>query len=138
MPLQVAVQMNPIERVNIETDTTFLLMLEAQTRGHGVWIYEAEHMAMEDGRVLARGRAANLQAVQGDHHRMGGYEVRELKGFDAVLMRQDPPFDMAYITATHFLEKIHPGTLVSERSPGVRNAPESSSSPTSRACSRRP
>ena len=124
MPLQVAVQMNPIERVNIETDTTFLLMLEAQTRGHGIWIYEAEQMALDEGRVLARGRAANLQAVQGDHHRMGGYEVRELKGFDVLLMRQDPPFDMAYITATYFLEKIHPGTLVVNNPAEVRNAPE--------------
>ncbi len=79
---------------------------------------------MDEGRVLARGRTATLQAVAGDHHRMGEPEVRELKGFDVVLMRQDPPFDMAYITATYYLEKIHPKTLVVNDPREVRNAPE--------------
>ena len=124
MSLLVAVQMDPIEAVNIETDTTFLLMLEAQTRGHGLWVYRPDHLALEDGRVLARGRPLNIQAVQGDHHRLGGYEVRDLSEMDVVLMRQDPPFDMAYITATHFLETIHPATLVINDPLEVRNAPE--------------
>ena len=124
MPLQVAVQMDPIEGVNIETDTTFLLMLEAQTRGHGLFIYAPDRLALEDGKVLARGRAANLRAIKGDHHRLGETEVRDVSEFDVVLMRQDPPFDMAYITATYFLEKVHPATLVVNNPAEVRNAPE--------------
>jgi glutathione synthase len=124
MPLQVAIQMDPVERVNIETDTTFLLMLEAQTRGHGLFIYAPDRLSLDDGRVLARGRAANLRAVKGDHHSLGETEVRDLSEFDVVLMRQDPPFDMAYITATYFLEKLHPATLVVNNPAEVRNAPE--------------
>jgi glutathione synthase len=124
MSLKVAIQMDPIEGVNIETDTTFFLMLEAQTRGHALWVYTPDRIALEDGRVLARGRALNLKAVKGDHHRVGETEVRELAEMDVVLMRQDPPFDMAYITATHFLELIHPKTLVVNNPFEVRNAPE--------------
>jgi glutathione synthase len=124
MPLQVAIQMDPIERVNIDADTTFFLMLEAQTRGHGLFIYAADKLALDDGRVLARGRSANLRAVKGDHHTPGEVEVRDLSDFDVVLMRQDPPFDLAYITATYFLEKIHPATLVVNNPAEVRNAPE--------------
>jgi glutathione synthase len=124
MPLQVAVQMDPLERVNIETDTTFFLMLEAQTRGHGLFLYAPEMLSLDDGRVLARGRTANLRAVQGDHHTVGDVEVRDLSDFDVVLMRQDPPFDLAYITGTYFLEKIHPATLVVNNPTEVRNAPE--------------
>jgi glutathione synthase len=124
MPLQVAVQMDPLDRVNIETDTTFFLMLEAQTRGHGLFVYAPEKLSLEDGRVLARGRAANLRAVKGDHHTVGDVEVRDLFECDVVLMRQDPPFDLAYITGTYFLEKIHPATLVVNNPAEVRNAPE--------------
>ncbi len=124
MSLKVAIQMDPVEGINIETDTTFFMMLEAQTRGHALWVYTPDRIALEEGRVLARGRALNLQAVKGDHHRLGGYETRELAEMDVVLMRQDPPFDMAYITATHFLETIHPGTLVVNNPAEVRNAPE--------------
>jgi glutathione synthase len=124
MPLQVAIQMDPIERVSIDADTTFLLMLEAQARGHGLFIYAADKLALDDGRVLARGRSANLRALKGDHHSSGDVEVRDLSDFDVVLMRQDPPFDLAYITATYFLEKIHPATLVVNNPAEVRNAPE--------------
>ena len=124
MPLQVAIQMDPVEGINIETDTTFFLMLEAQTRGHGLWVYTPEKLAMEDGVVTARGRALNLRAVKGDHQTTGAWERRAVEEFDVVLMRQDPPFDMAYITATHFLEKIHPKTLVVNNPAEVRNAPE--------------
>ncbi|MEP6967439.1 MAG: glutathione synthase [Pseudomonadota bacterium] len=124
MPLQVAIQMDPIERVDIETDTTFMLMLEAQRRGHGLWVYAPDRLALEDGRVTARGRALDLRAVKGDHHSLGAFEVRGLSEMDVVLMRQDPPFDMAYITATHFLEAIHPSTLVVNNPAEVRNAPE--------------
>ena len=124
MPLQVAIQMDPIEGINIDTDTTFMLMLEAQTRGHGLWVYEPNRLSLEEGRVTARGRALNLRAVVGDHHKVGEMEVRDLAEFDVVLMRQDPPFDMAYVTATHFLETIHPATLVVNNPAEVRNAPE--------------
>jgi glutathione synthase len=124
MPLKVAIQMDPIEGINIETDTTFAMMLEAQTRGHGLWVYQPDRLSLEDGRVTARGRALNLRAVVGDHHKVGNLEVRDLAEFDVVLMRQDPPFDMAYVTATHFLETIHPATLVVNNPSEVRNAPE--------------
>ena len=124
MSLKVAIQMDPIEGVNIETDTTFLMMLEAQTRGHALWHFAPDRLSMEDGRVTARGHALNLRAVKGDHHSLGAPEVRDMAEFDVVLMRQDPPFDMAYITATHFLERIHPKTLVVNNPAEVRNAPE--------------
>ncbi len=124
MTLKVAIQMDPVEGINIETDTTFLMMLEAQTRGHGLWRFGPEALALEDGNVLARGRALNLRAVKGDHHSLGESEVRELAEFDVVLMRQDPPFDLAYITATYFLERIHPATLVVNDPAEVRNSPE--------------
>jgi glutathione synthase len=124
MPLKVAIQMDPVEGINIETDTSFLMMLEAQARGHELWVYTPDKLAFEDGKVRARGRALNLQAVKGDHHRLGDWESRDLSQMDVVLMRQDPPFDMAYITATHFLETIHPKTLVVNNPLEVRNAPE--------------
>ncbi len=124
MVLQVAVQMDPVEGINIETDSTFLLMMEAQLRGHGLWVYHPNKLSQEDGRVFARGRALNLRAVKGDHHTLGGYETRDMSEFDVVLMRQDPPFDMAYITATYFLERVHPKTLVINNPAEVRNAPE--------------
>jgi glutathione synthase len=124
MPLNVAVQMNPVEGINIDTDTSFMLMLEAQTRGHGLWVYTPDRLALDSGRAMARGRALSLRAVKGDHHRLGETEVRNMAEFDVVLMRQDPPFDMAYITATYFLERIRPGTLVVNDPAEVRNAPE--------------
>jgi glutathione synthase len=124
MPLKVAVQMDPVERINIETDTTFLLMMQAQSRGHSLWVYGPERLAMEDGRVFARGRSLTLREVRGDHHALGQAETRPLAEMDVVLMRQDPPFDMAYITAAHLLERIHPATVVVNNPAEVRNAPE--------------
>ena len=124
MPLKVAIQMDPVERANIETDTTFFLMLEAQARGHSLWRYAPERLSLEDGRVFARGEALNLKAVKGDHYSLGKTEQRDISEFDVVLMRQDPPFDMAYITATYFLERVHPKTLVVNDPAEVRNAPE--------------
>ncbi len=124
MPLKVAIQMDPVEGVNIETDTTFLMMMEAQARGHGLWRFAPEMLSLDEGRVLARGQALNLRAIKGDHHTLGEAEVRDVSEFDVVLMRQDPPFDMAYITATYFLERIHPRTLVVNNPTEVRNAPE--------------
>jgi glutathione synthase len=124
MTLSVAIQMDPVEGINIETDTTFLMMMEAQTRGHSLWVYTPDKLSLEDGKVLGRGRTLTLRAVKGDHHTLGAYESRDMSGFDVVLMRQDPPFDMAYITATHFLERIHPKTLVVNNPAEVRNTPE--------------
>lgn len=124
MTLQVAVQMDPVEGINIHSDTTFLMMETAQERGHALWVYTPDRIALEDGKVLARGRPLTLRRSLGDHFTAGDLERRELSDFDVVLMRQDPPFDMAYITATHFLEKIHPQTLVVNNPAEVRNAPE--------------
>jgi glutathione synthase len=124
MTLKVAIQMDPIEGINIHADTTFLMMETAQARGHSLWVYQPERLAMEDGTVIARGRSVTLRRSLGDHFTAGPVEVRDMAGFDVVLMRQDPPFDMAYITATHFLDKIHPQTLVVNNPTEVRNAPE--------------
>jgi glutathione synthase len=98
--------------------------MEAQARGHSLWVYTPDRVSLDEARVTARGRTLSLKAVKGDHHQLGDYEVRDLSEMDVVLMRQDPPFDMAYITATHFLEMIHPKTLVVNNPAEVRNAPE--------------
>jgi len=124
MPLKVAVQMDPIEGINIEADTTFLMMEQAQARGHSLFVYLTETLAMEDGRVFARGQDLSVQRVKGDHARLGELRKVELSDFDVVLMRQDPPFDMRYIDATFFLETIHPKTLVVNNPAEVRSAPE--------------
>jgi glutathione synthase len=124
MALKVAIQMDPVERINIDTDTTFLMMMQAQERGHSLWVYTPDRISLDEGRVTARGRALGLKPVKGDHYTLGDFETRELAEMDVVLMRQDPPFDMAYITATHFLEAIHPKTLVVNNPMEVRNAPE--------------
>jgi glutathione synthase len=124
MALRVAVQMDPIESVNIEADTTFMLLLEAQARGHQLWIYLPHRLALEDGRLSARGRKMTLRPVRGDHVTLGEIERLDLHAMDVVLMRQDPPFDMAYVTATYLLEMIHPHTLVVNDPTEVRNAPE--------------
>ena len=104
MSLKVAIQMDPIEGINITTDTSFMMMMEAQARGHSLWVYQPEHLSQLGQRVFARGRSAVVKAVQGDHCQMGPMETRDLSEMDVVLMRQDPPFDMSYITAAHLLE----------------------------------
>jgi glutathione synthase len=124
MSLKVAVQMDPLEEINIEGDTTFLMMQSAQERGHSLWVYTPERMALESGRLTAKGRAVTVQPVKGNHATFGAWETRDLSEFDVVLLRQDPPFDMAYITSTHFLDAIHPKTLVVNNPTEVRNAPE--------------
>ena len=124
MSLKVAVQMDPIERVNIEGDTTFLMMETAQARGHSLFVYLTDSLAMEDGKVFARGRDIEVRRVSGDHFKAGPVRRVELTEFDVVLMRQDPPFDMHYIDATFFLEAIHPTTLVVNNPAEVRSAPE--------------
>jgi glutathione synthase len=124
MSLKVAVQMDPIEGINIEADTSFLMMETAQARGHALFVYLTDSLSMEDGRVFARGRDVTVQRVKGDHARLGEIRKVELEDFDVVLMRQDPPFDMHYIDATFFLEAIHPKTLVVNNPAEVRSAPE--------------
>src|ERR1700761_432322 len=124
MALKVAVQMDPVEGININSDTTFLMMETAQERGHSLWVYTPDKLALEDGKALARGRPLSLRREIGNHFTAGAMERRDLAEFDVVLMRQDPPFDMAYITATHILERIHPQTLVVNNPVEVRNAPE--------------
>jgi glutathione synthase len=122
--LRVAVQMDPIGSVNIDADSTFALMLEAQARGHALWHYHVRDLALLGGRVLARAQPVQVRRVKGDHFTLGATEELDLGSVDVVLMRQDPPFDMAYITATHILEHIHPKTLVVNDPASVRNAPE--------------
>ena len=133
-PLRVAVQMDPIESINIDADSTFALMLEAQLRGHALWHYEVRHMALQEGRsvsdgkraerLLARGHRVTVERRPGAHYTFETMETLDLGTMDVVLMRQDPPFDMAYITATHMLEHVQPGTLVVNDPASVRNAPE--------------
>ncbi len=124
MPLEVAIQMDPIEGINIETDTTFMLMREAERRGHALFVYGPETLALEDGRLSARGRAVTIGETPGARPAPDEWEIRPLAAMDVVLMRQDPPFDMAYVTAAHLLETIHPATLVVNDPAQVRNAPE--------------
>ncbi len=124
MSLKVAVQMDPIEGINIEADTTFLMMEQAQARGHSLFVYTTDTLALEDGRALARGRDVEVQRVKGEHARLGPFRRAELAEFDVVLLRQDPPFDMHYIDTTFFLEAVHPRTLVVNNPVEVRNAPE--------------
>lgn len=124
MALRVAVQMDPIETINIEADSTFALMEAAQARGHALWHYLAPDLALDTGRVRARARPVAVERRAGAHWRFGPFEDLDLAEVDVVLMRQDPPFDMAYITATHLLEHVHPRTLVVNDPVSVRNAPE--------------
>jgi len=123
--LRVAVQMDPIESINIDADSTFALMLEAQARGHALWHYHVRDLALRGGRVTAWAKPVTVRREYGNHFTFGAEEELDLgSGADVVLMRQDPPFDMAYITATHILEHIHPRTLVVNDPASVRNAPE--------------
>jgi glutathione synthase len=132
-PLKVAVQMDPMETVNIDADSSFALMVEAQSRGHTLWHYLVTDMSLQEGvrtdggrrgRLTARARPVSVQRVRGAHATFGAAETLDLGTMDVVLMRQDPPFDMAYISATHMLEHIQPGTLVVNDPKSVRDAPE--------------
>jgi glutathione synthase len=124
MPLTVAVQMDHISRLNIRGDSTFALMLEAARRGHVLSHYTPDRLSLRDGRVEARVEPVEVRDVEGSHYTLGGAEPADLSSFDVVLLRQDPPFDMGYITTTHILERIHPKTLVVNDPAHVRNAPE--------------
>lgn len=124
MSLAVAIQMDPLERVDIDADSTFALALEAQRRGHLLYHYLPRQLSYRQGRVFARARPFRLRRVKGDHVSFGAAETLDLAGVDVVLMRQDPPFNLAYISATHLLDRVHPGTLVVNDPDAVRNAPE--------------
>lgn len=124
MSLTIAIQMDPIESVDINGDSTFVLALEAQERGHSLYHYGPNELSLLDGKVIARARPLTVRREMGNHFSTGAEERIELANTDVVLMRQDPPFDMSYITATHLLERIHPQTLVVNNPASVRNAPE--------------
>src|SRR6187455_1735695 len=124
MALNVAVQMDPIERINVRGDSTFALLLEAQTRGHRLSYYTPDRMAMAPDGVFAGVQPLSVRDKAGDHFTLGEGKRMALSSFDVVLLRQDPPFDLNYITTTHLLERIHPKTLVVNDPASVRNAPE--------------
>jgi len=125
MSLRVAVQMDPMDKINIAGDSTFAIMLGAQQRGHRLWHYEAGDLSYRDGRVTTPARPVTVQRVDGNHYSFGDPLTLDLaEDVDVVLMRQDPPFDLAYITATHLLERVQASTLVVNDPAAVRNAPE--------------
>jgi glutathione synthase len=124
MTLRVAVQMDPIERINIAGDSTFALLLEAQSRGYDLAYYTPDRLTLRNGEVFAPVRGLSVRDTPGDHFTLGEAKRANISGFDVVLMRQDPPFDLAYISATHLLERVHPRTLVINDPAHVRNAPE--------------
>ncbi|KAF0137635.1 MAG: glutathione synthase [Rhodospirillaceae bacterium] len=124
MSLVIAIQMDPIENINIDTDSTFVLALEAQHRQHVLFHYLPQHLSLRQGQVHARARPLVVRREPGNHATLGEQVDLPLASVDVVLMRQDPPFDMAYVAATHVLEHIHPHTLVVNDPVQVRNAPE--------------
>ena len=124
MPLRVACQMDPIERIDIRGDSTFAILLEAERRGHEIFYYTPQNLALDGNALIAAGHALSVIDKVGDHYRLGRASRENLADWDVVLLRQDPPFDMAYITTTHLLERIHPKTLVVNDPAHVRNAPE--------------
>ncbi|XDA98411.1 glutathione synthase [Sulfitobacter sp. LCG007] len=122
--MKIAFQMDPIGSVNIDADSTFRIAEEAQARGHVLFYYTPDHLAYQEGRITARGHDLQVQRVQGDHAILGPLHEVDLAEFDVVWLRQDPPFDMHYITSTHLLERLMPGTLVVNDPFWVRNSPE--------------
>ncbi|OPH84530.1 glutathione synthase [Nitrobacter vulgaris] len=124
MKLKVAVQMDPIARINVRGDSTFALLLEAQRRGHEISYYTPDKLSLRGKDVVASVQPLTVRDQEGDHYTLGEAARAYLESFDVVLLRQDPPFDLAYITSTHLLERIHPKTLVVNDPASVRNAPE--------------
>lgn len=122
--MKIALQMDPIGSVNIDADSTFRIGLEAQARGHSLFFYTPDRLAYNEGRVTARGWPVELRRIKGDHVSYGPETEVDLAEFDVVWLRQDPPFDMGYITTTHILEMLHPRTLVVNDPFWVRNSPE--------------
>lgn len=124
MSLKIACQMDPIERIDIRGDSTFAILLEAAGRGHDIFYYLPQDLSLRSGRLMARGHTLEVRDEPGNHYTLSDERTVDLSRWDVVLLRQDPPFDMAYITATHLLERIHPETLVVNDPMHVRNAPE--------------
>jgi glutathione synthase len=124
MTLNVAVQMDPIARINFRGDSTFAMLLEAQKRGHTLSYYTPDKLSLRGEKVVAPVQQLTVRDVEGDYFTLGELERTNMESFDVVLLRQDPPFDLAYITSTHLLERIHPKTLVVNDPASVRNAPE--------------
>jgi glutathione synthase len=124
MPLSVGIQMDPIQNIKIAGDSTFGLMLEAQARGHKLFYWTPDKLSMRDGKVSALMHPVTVKDSQGDHYALGDGARRDLSTLDVIHLRQDPPFDMHYITTTHLLERVHPKTLVVNDPFHVRNAPE--------------
>jgi len=124
MTLNIAVQMDPIARINHKGDSTFAMLLEAQRRGHRLSYYTPDKLSLRGNDVVASVHPLEVRDVEGDYFTLGEPERVNMESFDVVLLRQDPPFDLAYITSTHLLERIHPKTLVVNDPASVRNAPE--------------
>lgn len=124
MALRVGIQMDPIGEIDISGDTSFALALEAQRRGHELFYYEPDRLAMRDGQASAAIQPLQVADALGAHFELGAASITDLRDLDVILMRQDPPFDMHYISATHMLERVHPDTLVVNDPAAVRNAPE--------------
>ena len=124
MALTIGVQMDPIANIDIAGDTTFALALEAQNRGHSLFVYEVDNMSSDAHTIWAHGNQVRVKDDIGNHVEIGKPERRDLASCDVILMRQDPPFDMAYITATHLLERLPASTMVINNPAEVRNAPE--------------
>jgi glutathione synthase len=124
MSLTVAVQMDPVERIKVAGDSTFALLLEAQSRGHQLLYYTPDRLTLDGERVLTQAQPLAVQDVQGEHATLGEMRRLDLAEVDVVLLRQDPPFDLAYVTTTHLLERIHPATLVVNDPRAVRDSPE--------------
>ena len=124
MALTVAVQMDPIEKINIAGDSTFALLLEAQARGHQLFYYTPDRLGQRGRDVVASMQPLQVRDVVGDHATLGEPVLKNLEEMDVILLRQDPPFDLAYITSTHMLERVHPKVLVVNDPASVRNAPE--------------
>ena len=124
MKLTVAIQMDHVSTIDIDGDSTFVLGLEAERRGYEVWHYTPPELIFRDRKVMARAQPMQLRREKGNHFTLGAPQMRDLSTFDVILLRQDPPFDMSYITTTHLLEHVHPKTLVVNDPASVRNAPE--------------
>lgn len=124
MALKVAIQMDPIDAIDINGDSSFRIAEEAQARGHELFFYTPDQLSYQEGRVMAKGWPLTVQRVEGNHFTLGAQTQIDLADWDVVWLRQDPPFDMGYITTTHLLDRVHPGTLVVNDPTWVRNWPE--------------
>ena len=124
MSLRVAIQMDPIHAINIAGDSSFALLLEAQARGHALFYFTPDKLFLASTRVMAKMQPLQVRDVRGDHFTLSEPALQDVASMDVVLLRQDPPFDLAYITSTHLLERVHPQTLVVNDPASVRNAPE--------------